>query len=142
MGHMSIPHDLAHDPFPGVCPYHGDCLEGLATGPALEARWGERGEDLPPDHPAWLLEANYLALAITNLVTILSPQRIILGGGVMEQEQLFPLIRTRLQEVLANYISAPEILEEVDQYIVPPELGSQAGVLGAIVLAQRATRSD
>jgi fructokinase len=142
MGHMRIPHDLAHDPFPGVCPYHGDCLEGLATGPALEARWGEKGEDLPPDHPAWQLEANYLALAITNLVTILSPQRIILGGGVMEQEQLFPLIRTRLQELLADYISAPEILDEVDQYIMPPGLGSQAGVLGAIALAQVAAKSD
>jgi fructokinase len=142
MGHMRIPHDLAHDPFPGVCPYHGDCLEGLATGPALEARWGEKGEDLPPDHPAWQLEANYLALAITNLVTILSPQRIILGGGVMEQEQLFPLIRTRLQELLADYISAPEILDEVDQYIMPPGLGSQAGVLGAIALAQVAANSD
>lgn len=140
MGHMRIPHDLAQDPFPGVCPYHGDCLEGLATGPAIAARWGEKGESLPPDHPAWQLEANYLALGLANLVTILSPQRILLGGGVMDQKQLFPLIRSRLQEILADYIHAREILEEVDHYVLPPELGSQAGVLGAIALAQRAVK--
>jgi fructokinase len=142
MGHMGIPHDLDQDPFPGVCPYHGDCLEGLATGPAIAARWGEKGENLPPDHPAWQLEANYIALGLANLVIILSPQRIILGGGVMEQKQLFPLIRARLQEELGNYISAREILEEIDQYIVPPKLGSQAGVLGAIALAQQAVHVD
>jgi fructokinase len=142
MGHMLIPHDRAQDPFPGVCPYHGDCLEGLATGPAIAARWGEKGENLPPDHPAWQLEADYIALGLANLVTILSPQCIILGGGVMDQKQLFPLIRKRLQEELAGYISAQAILEEVDQYVVPPKLGSQAGVLGAIALAQRAARSD
>ncbi len=140
MGHMRIPHDLAQDPFPGVCPYHGDCLEGLATGPAIAARWGEKGESLPPDHPAWQLEANYLALGLANLVTILSPQRILLGGGVMDQKQLFPLIRSRLQEILADYIHAREILEEVDHYVLPPELGSQAGVLGAIALAQQAAK--
>lgn len=136
MGHMRIPHDLDQDPFPGVCPYHGDCLEGLATGPAIEARWGEKGETLTPDHQAWQLEAEYIALGLANLVTILSPQRIILGGGVMDQVQLFPIIRARLQDILSNYIPAREILEEIDLYIVPPKLGSQAGVLGAIALAQ------
>jgi fructokinase len=137
MGHMRIPHDLNQDPFPGVCPYHGDCLEGLATGPAIAARWGEVGENLPAEHPAWQLEANYIAQGLANLVTILSPQRIILGGGVMEQKQLFPLIRKHLQEKLNNYVPAREILEDIDQYVVPPKLGSQAGVLGAIALAQQ-----
>ena len=138
MGHVRIPHDKERDPFPGVCPYHGDCLEGLATGPAIEARWGKRGEKLPPEHPAWQLEAHYLALGIANLIFTLSPQRIILGGGVMEQEQLFPLIRKSVLDILSNYISAKEILENIEQYIVPPGLGSQAGVLGAIALGQRA----
>jgi fructokinase len=138
MGHMRIPHDWQADPFPGACPYHGDCLEGLATGPAIEARWGKKGEHLPPDHPAWELEAHYLALGLVNLVTTLSPQRIILGGGVMDQEQLFPLIRTRVQELLNDYISAPDVQINIDQYIVPPGLGSRAGVLGAIALAQGA----
>ena len=138
MGHVRIPHDKERDPFPGICPYHGDCLEGLATGPAIEARWGKRAEELPPEHPAWQLEAHYLALGIANLIFTLSPQRIILGGGVMEQEQLFPLIRKSVLDILSNYISAKEILENIEQYIVPPGLGSQAGVLGAIALGQRA----
>lgn len=138
MGHMRIPHDQDKDPFPGNCPYHGDCFEGLATGPAIEARWGSRGEDLPPGHPAWYLEAEYIALGAANIITILSPQRVILGGGVMEQEHLFPLIRNNVQEILHNYISAEKILEAIEDYIVPPGLGSQAGVLGAIALAKRA----
>lgn len=138
MGHMLIPHDWQADPFPGVCPYHGDCLEGLATGPAIEARWGQEGEQLPRDHPAWQLEAQYLALGLVNLISTLSPQRIILGGGVMGQGQLFPLIRTRVQELLNDYISAREIQENIDDFIVPPGLGARAGILGAIALAQLA----
>jgi fructokinase len=138
MGHLRIPHDWEADPFPGICPYHGDCLEGLATGPAIEARWGQKGEMLPRDHPAWQLEAHYLALGLVNLICTLSPHRIIIGGGVMDQDQLFPMIRIKVQELLNDYISAPEIMEHIDQYIVPPQLGSQAGVLGAIALAQQA----
>lgn len=141
MGHTRIPHDWERDPFPGVCPYHGDCLEGLATGPAVQARWNQPAEDLPPEHPAWQLEANYLALGITNLIATLSPQRIILGGGVMDQEHLFPMIRIKVRELLGNYITAQEILETNEQYIVPPSLGSQAGVLGAIALAQQAAKA-
>ena len=90
MGHMLLPRDPSADPFPGVCPFHGGCLEGLASGPAMLARWGQPAESLPADHPAWALEARYLALAAVNLVCTLSPQRIVLGGGVMEQAQLFP----------------------------------------------------
>jgi fructokinase len=138
MGHMRIPHDWSADPYGGFCPYHGDCWEGLAAGPAIEGRWKAKAEDLPPDHPAWPLEAHYLALGIVSIITVLSPQRILLGGGVMEQPQLFPLVRSRVQEQLNGYIARPEITEAIDSYIVPPELGSRAGVLGAIALAQDA----
>jgi fructokinase len=138
MGHVRIPHDKEKDPFLGVCPYHGDCLEGLATGPAIEARWGVKAEELPPEHPAWQLEAQYLALGVANLIYTHSPQRVILGGGVMEQAQLFPLIRKYVQDILNEYIVAKEILDDIGGYIVPPGLGSEAGVLGAIALAQQA----
>ncbi len=138
MGHIRIPHDFARDPFPGACPYHGDCLEGLASGPALEKRWGQRAEALPADHPAWELEAHYLALALVNYICTLSPQRIIIGGGVMEQAQLFPIIRNQVQQLLNGYVQSPEIQERIDEYIVPPGLGECAGVLGAIALAERA----
>ncbi len=138
MGHTLIPHDWERDPFPGVCPYHGDCLEGLATGPAIQARWKQPAENLPPEHPAWQLEAHYLGLGIANLIATLSPQRVILGGGVMDQSQLFPLIRNEVRELLGNYISTPEIMEPNEEFIVPPVLGSQAGVLGAVALGEHA----
>jgi len=137
MGHIRIPHDKDLDPYSGSCPYHGDCLEGLAAGPALEERWGQRGETLPADHPAWLLEANYLAFGLVNIICILSPQRIILGGGVMQQHHLFPLVRRRVQGLLNDYLSVPTILDQIDDYIVPPALGDRSGVLGAIALAQQ-----
>lgn len=136
MAHSYLPHDRARDPFTGTCPFHGDCFEGLAAGPAIEKRWGRRAENLPADHPAWELEADYIALALMNYVCILSPQRIILGGGVMEQPQLFTMVRRKLQQLLNGYIQSPKILERIDDYIVPPGLGKRAGVLGAIALAQ------
>jgi fructokinase len=135
MGHARIPHDRERDPFGGTCPFHGDCLEGLASGPALAARWGQRGETLGADHPAWKLEAHYLALGLMNLIAILSPQRIILGGGLMRRAGLFPLVRSEVQVLLNGYIRAAEILERIDGFIVPPGLGEEAGVLGAIALA-------
>ena len=138
MGHLLIPHDRTADPFPGSCPYHGDCLEGLATGLALEQRWGRRAEELPPDHPAWELEAGYLATGLVNLILALSPERIILGGGVMGQSQLFPMIRERVQQLLAGYVGSPALLGQIDNYIVPPLLGDRAGVLGAIAMAAEA----
>jgi fructokinase len=141
MGHMRIAHDRQSDPFAGVCPFHGDCWEGLATGPAIEARWGSKGQDLPPGHKAWQLEAEYLALAVTNLICTLSPQRIILGGGVMHQESLFPIVRRRTMELLNGYIRKEEILERMDQFIVPPQLGDSAGILGAIALAVEASNA-
>jgi fructokinase len=141
MGHILLPHDHERDPFGGVCPYHEDCLEGLATGPALEARWGQRAETLPDDHPAWELEAHYLALGLVNIITTLSPQKIIMGGGVMQKTQLFPLVRQEVQTTLNGYIQVPELLNEIENYIVPPALGGKAGVLGAIAIAQEALQS-
>jgi fructokinase len=135
MGHIRIPHDAAADPFPGACPYHGDCLEGLASGPAMKARWGRPAESLPDNHPGWALEARYLALALNNFVTTLSPQRIILGGGVMERRLLFPLIHRDVQALLNGYVQAAQILSHVDRYVVPPSFGARAGVLGALALA-------
>jgi fructokinase len=136
MGHMRVPHDLERDPYAGFCIYHGDCFEGMACGPAIEARWQTSARNLPPDHPAWELEAHYLALGLHSIVTILSPQRVIMGGGVMDQAHLFPLLRRKLQESLNGYIHKAAILERIDEYVVPPALGSRAGVLGAIALAQ------
>ena len=127
MGHILIPHDRARDPFAGNCPYHGDCLEGLAAGPAIQARWGAAGHLLPDGHEAWDMEADYLAHGIVNWTSILSPQRIVLGGGVMQREELFPKLRVRVTDLLNGYLAVPDM--------VPPLLGSRAGVLGAIALA-------
>jgi fructokinase len=142
MGHMRLPHDWQADPFPGLCPYHGDCLEGMANGPAMKARWGQPAETLPPDHPAWDLEAQYLGLAVANLVCTLSPQRVILGGGVMQAPGLLSLVRDKVQRLLNGYVQAREILEQMDGYIVVPGLGNRAGVLGAVALAERACAPD
>jgi fructokinase len=136
IGHMLLPHDRTRDPFPGVCPFHGDCWEGLASGPALDRRWGQRGETLPADHPAWELEARYLALALVNVICVLSPQRVIMGGGVMQQPQLFPLLRQNVQQLFNGYLQVSALLHEIDEYIVPPALGNRSGVLGALALAQ------
>jgi len=109
----------------------------MTAGPALAARWGQPAETLPVDHPAWALEAHYLAYGLLNFICTLSPQRIIMGGGVMEQHQLFPLIRQKVQDLLNGYVQSPAILEQIDEYIVPPGLGNKAGILGALALAQR-----
>jgi fructokinase len=141
MGHVRIPHDLEMDPFAGTCPFHGDCLEGLASGPAMAARWLQPAEQLPPNHPGWTLEARYLALALVNFICTVSPERIVMGGGVMSSGQLFPVIRQSVLELLNNYVRAPQLLGEIDDYIVPPWLGAHAGVLGALALARRANES-
>lgn len=137
MGHIRLPHDWERDPYAGRCPYHGDCLEGLASGPAIGERWQTPAEQLASDHPAWQLEAHYLALALMNITLTLSPQRIILGGGVMSQRLLFPMIRAELHELLNGYVQSPAILERIDEYVVPPALAQHAGVLGAFALAER-----
>jgi fructokinase len=141
LGHMRIPHDRARDPFDGICPYHGDCFEGLASGAAVSARWGSPPEQIT-DERAWQLEAEYLALGLVNLICVLSPQRIIVGGGVMNEPSLLPLVRSRVQVLASGYFDAPELGEAIEHYIVPPALGDHAGVLGAIELARRATASD
>ena len=138
MGHMLLARRQG-DYYSGRCPYHGVCLEGLASGPAIEERWGAKAETLPSDHPAWDLEAHYLAFGLANLISAISPQRIILGGGVMGQQQLFPMIRRKVREVLNGYVQAPAITEDNDRFIVPPGLGNRAGVLGAIALAEGVT---
>ena len=138
MGHMLLPRDPARDPFAGTCPYHGDCLEGLACGPAIERRWGRPAAELPPDHPAWELEAHYLALSFHNCIFTLSPRRIILGGGVMNHPALLPLVRRRTLALLADYVQSADILTGIDHYLVPPGLGDRSGVLGALVLAELA----
>jgi fructokinase len=140
VGHMRIPHDRTRDPFEGVCPYHGDCLEGLASGEAIRARWGRPGEELSADAEVWRLESEYLALGLVNVICTLSPARIILGGGVPKQATLLPMVRRRLPELLAGYFDAPELTEAdgIERYIVRPGLGDQAGVLGAIEIARRA----
>ena len=134
MGHMRLPHDRSRDPFVGACPFHADCFEGLASGTAIEARWNQSATKLPSDHVAWDLEAYYIALALTNSVCTLSPDTIVLGGGVMEQDHLFPRIRTRLVDYLNGYVDSPSILESIDRYVVPPGLGNQSGLLGGIAL--------
>ncbi len=138
MGHMPLRRDPNVDPYPGYCVYHGDCFEGLVCGPAIEARWGKSARELSAEHPAWDLEAHYLALGLVNIILVLSPQRMILGGGVMDQRQLFPLVRSKVQTLLNGYIQKAQILEAIDEYIVPPGLGNRAGVLGAIALAEAA----
>lgn len=139
IGHILLPRDPVRDPFPGSCPFHGSCWEGLASGPALAQRWGAAGVTLGPDHPAWALEAHYLALGLQSLVGILSPQRIVLGGGVMDQPQLFPLVREELLRLNNGYIRHPALTPEgVGAYVVPPALGNRAGILGALALARDA----
>ncbi|MFZ1040372.1 MAG: ROK family protein [Anaerolineales bacterium] len=136
MGHIRIPHDLKRDPFPGVCPFHGDCFEGLASGPAIEKRFNSRGETISDDDPFWDVEADYIAWALSNTILMLSPRRIILGGGIMQRTYLFPLVRCKVLETLNGYVASESLLKNIDQYIVPPKLGSQSGSLGAIALAQ------
>lgn len=137
MGHLRLPR-VAGDDFEGVCPYHGDCWEGLANGPAIEARWGTAPPDLPDDHAAWPLEARYLALGVVNLVLTLSPERVVMGGGVMSAGGLFPRVRAEVQRLLNGYVQAPVLLDGIDGYVVPPGLGDRAGVLGALALAAEA----
>jgi fructokinase len=134
---MRVPHDRGLDPFAGICPYHGDCLEGLASGTAIDKRWGSRAHD-PHDAAVWQLEAAYLALGIANVTSVLSPERVVLGGGVMKQPALLPLVRARLGEVLAGYFNAPELNGDLAGYVVAPALGDRAGVLGALELARGA----
>lgn len=120
--------------FAGVCPHHGDCLEGLANGPALVARLGHDLGDAPDAHPVWDIEADYLGQLCAQLALTLSPRRIVLGGGVMQHERLFAPIRTRTRHWLGGYLARDEVEGGIDAYIVPPGLGDRSGILGALCL--------
>jgi fructokinase len=133
VGHLRVPHDHRRDPFEGACPFHGDCWEGLAAGPAIAARWGAAADSLADDHLAWELEVEYLALGILSIVLIAAPQRVIAGGGVMQRRGLLERVRGRLPELLAGYPPGSRIAADPD-YLVAPALGDEAGVLGAIAL--------
>ncbi len=135
IGHMLVNHDTQKDPFEGSCPYHKNCLEGLAAGPSMNARWGIQAHKIPGDHPAWTLEAHYLAQMAVNLTMILSPQRIILGGGICQHPGLINLVRNNFKDLLKNYVQSPLYEEKLDSYIVAPMLGHNAGILGTIALA-------
>jgi fructokinase len=127
VGHLRIPHNRDRDPFDGVCPFHGDCLEGLASGRAIEARWGRRPEELDGDGRAWELQAHYLALGLVSVISVLSPERILLGGGVMRQPVLLPLVQQEVARLMNGYQQAGTIMS--------PALAPRSGVLGAIALA-------
>jgi fructokinase len=128
IGHMRIPHDRDRDPFGGVCPFHGDCWEGLASGRAIEAREGEAD---------WELEAHYLALGLVSVTLVLSPERIVIGGGVMNQPDLVELVRRQIAALLNGYLPGLAADDGLCDYLTLPGLGSRSGVLGAIALAER-----
>ena len=135
MGHILLRPD-PRDPAPdGFCPFHKGCVEGLASGPAIQKRWGMSARELTEDHVGWDIEADYLAQLCANTILMLSPKRIVLGGGVMHQTHLFPRIRRKTLEKLNGYVAHPAILEHMDSYIVPPALGDNAGAAGALLLA-------
>lgn len=135
-GHILIT-KKPHDPGKSVCPYHDSCMEGLASGPSIEARWGKKAYELESDHMAWELESEYIAKGLVNMILMISPQKIILGGGVMHQEQLFPKIREKVKTYINEYYQTKE-LADMETYIVPPSLHDNQGIMGAIRLAQLA----
>ncbi len=141
VGHLRIPHDHQRDPFAGSCPVHGDCWEGLASGGAIAQRWGTPPQELEDDHPAWALEAEYVALGIFSIISVVSPHRVVVGGGVAERPGLLEMVRDRVRQLNGGYLDSQLLEREIDTYVVPPELGDDAGVLGAIALAQLATAS-
>lgn len=137
MGHVLVRRH-PDDTYKGRCPYHGDCVEGMAAGPAIEGRWGAKGIELADRLEVWELEAYYLAQALMQYILIVSPKRIIMGGGVMKQAQIFSLVRQQVQKLLNDYVAVPQIIDQIDEYIVPPALGDDAGITGALMLAKQA----
>ncbi|GAB4225026.1 MAG: ROK family protein [Spirochaetales bacterium] len=138
MGHLRIPHDRERDPFPGACPFHGDCLEGLASGTAMRKRWGKPAHELGLEHPAWDLEAEYLSFGVVNFILTLSPEVVILGGGVMKVPTLIDRVRERVRTLLNDYVDSPLTREKLDSYILLPSLGDLAGIGGGFELARLA----
>lgn len=135
-GHVLI-RKRADDNYQGKCPYHKTCLEGMAAGPAVEERWGKKAIELKDQREVWDLEAYYIAQALTGYILTLSPEMIILGGGIMHQEQLFPMIRSYVKEMLNDYIKTEE-LKNIESYIVPASLNDDQGIMGALELGRRA----
>ncbi len=140
MGHIRIPKPAALAEFAGACPWHGDCLEGLACGPAIAAAWGKSAQELPPDHPAWEAEADCLAAACANFTCTLSPQRIILGGGVMDVPGLLARVQQKTRALLAGYLQHLLITGRPEAFITAPGLGSRAGILGSLALGAALVR--
>jgi fructokinase len=136
-GHMRIPHDRDADPFLGVCPYHGDCWEGLASGRAIEARWGKPAHELAED-AAWQLEAQYLALGLVSVICVLSPQRVVIGGGVMNKPGLLEGVHREIIRLMNGYLASPVLGDGISAFVAKPALGPRAGVLGALALAESA----
>ena len=134
MGHISIVRK-DDDNYEGICPFHKCCLEGMCSGPAIEARYGMKGADIPKDHKAWDLIGYYIGQACSIYVLTLSPKKIIIGGGVMNRTHVFDYIRKYTQQFLNKYIQKNEVFNEIDNYIVPSQLGDNSGILGAIALA-------
>lgn len=141
MGHLPMPHDRQRDPFPGCCPFHGDCLEGLASGTALQARWGARGEALHDRPEVWDLEADHLAAGVMAITWVIAPERVILGGGVMQTPGLLDRVRQRLRRRMAGYRPHPRLAGGMEDFLVAPGLGSRSGLLGGLILARQAWRS-
>ena len=142
MGHLLVARP-AGDDWPGVCTFHGACVEGLASGPAIEARVGRSADSVRPDHPVWDWVALALGQLLHGLVLSTAPERILMGGGVMSsQAHLFPRIRQELQDSLNGYVEVDEVMNGIDRYVVPPGLGTQAGPLGALALAANAVRAE
>ena len=140
VGHMLL-RPLPDDPIPhGVCPYHDGCLEGLAAGPAIGARIGGDAKNLPDDHPAFEMEAHYLAQMCVNLIVTLSPERIVLGGGVMQRASILPMVRKETVRLLGGYVQSPMITEKIDEYIVAPELFPVSGLVGSFLIGLRALK--
>lgn len=139
VGHIKIG-NIEPNPFSGICPFHGDCLEGLASGPAIEARWGKPAWQIPADHPAWKLEAHYLATLCVNLTCSYAPEKIILGGGVMEQEHLHAAVRETFNTLMGGYTPTP-FVTDLERYIAPPGLASRSGSAGALALAMDRLRN-
>lgn len=142
IGHISVV-PVPGDPMPeGICPYHPHCLEGLASGPSIKQRWGISAKELPPDHPGWEIESEYLAQLCANAMLSFSPEMIILGGGVMQQKFLLPMIREKTLKLLNGYIAHPAVSEGLTRYIVTPGLDTRSGITGAYLLAREAERES
>lgn len=138
MGHLPVRRDPRDGDFPGVCPFHGDCLEGMASGPAIRARWGALLESLPPDHAAWSIIGGYLGQLVAAIALMLSVERVVIGGGVMARGALLPHVRAATERCLNGYLEPLRGGGRVSEYLCTPALGDHAGIAGALLLAMDA----